>query len=128
MKMKRRNTVKIEVGPIKDTDGVTIVNLATADAVTFMVKQNQSDADADAKITETILGGGVTVDVPDVGYVTVDIEATETTWANFVEGDFYMALQIEWLAPGGNNIQEINLTENGRLISAVRMVDDVIVG
>lgn len=123
MQLKKGNNATIVFKEIKDSDGNIITNLSTAAEVYFMIKQNEIDADIDAKLSKSLTGGGITVDDPEVGSVTVVVESGDTD--NIDAGIYFMALQIVYSAMNQN---EINITENNKVIRTIEIEQDIIRG
>lgn len=107
------------VFPVKDTDGNLITNLATATAIKFMVKDSRDDLDIAALISKS-LGSGVTANSPTVGYITVQLDATDTS---AVVGIKYFGVQIEYSA---TNIKELFVKYNGQTTNQIEFVQGVI--
>ena len=118
MDVKKENYVTFQMGPVIDVNGAIIINLATTTEVTFAVKTDKTDIDADALILKRKTLGELTVDDPDTGYVTVTLSDSDTN----LLGDYFMALQLEWAA----DKQEINLTEDGKISDRLSIKQDII--
>jgi hypothetical protein len=69
-----------------------VTNLATATLVKFQVKLNRTDADAAALISKTSgTGGGITVNSPSSGWVSVALTSANTTIA---PGNYFFGLKV----------------------------------
>ncbi len=63
---------------ITDDAGAVLTNLGTATDVFFMVKKCIDDADIDALISKSLLGGGITIDTPITGSIQVVLDSNDT--------------------------------------------------
>ena len=120
MEIKKGNYIQLIIGPIMDATGAVVINLAAANDVKYMIKTNPTDVNAAALVNKKI-GNGVTINAPVLGSVTVTLNAPDTE--NLVPGEKYHALQIEYTA---NNIQEINIIEDTKVINQLTIIQDVV--
>jgi len=104
LNLKQGNKWVIE-GLCKDANGVTITNLTTATAVLFQLKEHRSDVAP--LIEETLSGGGIQVDTPSQGYITITVLPAKTVLAS---GKYLIAVEIRWAS---NNDQEAYLEDEG---------------
>jgi len=116
MKIKIGNSIDI-LFLIKDSSGVAVNNLATATAIKFMIKSNQTDADLAAKISKT-LGSGITINTPNTGNVKVSLTSANTT---LPAGKYFAALQIEWTGI----VQEVDIKETTDELVNINTIDFV---
>ena len=119
MLIKSGNQVTFVI-PVVDVTGAIVTSLPAAIAVKFMIKRRITDLDAAALVSKS-LGDGITVDAPIIGTVSVVLNAPDTQ--GITQGTYYMALQIEYSA---DNIQEINLKEDGFTINQLTIEQDII--
>jgi hypothetical protein len=117
--MKQGNQFSFVVS-VTDVDGNALTTLATASAILCMVKNSQSDADADALISKTV-GSGITVDSPNTGDLTIVFDPADSI--NLSTGNKYIAVQIEYAS---GNEQEIQLKFSGSNIDKIELKSDVI--
>lgn len=114
MLWKRGNTIPLIFGPVKDQDGVTVPDLATATHLYFMVKEDEDDADLAALISrdETTM----TVDSPSTGWITMTALTPAETILIIDAAKNYIALEIYYSA---TESYEIDLTENEQIINYI---------
>jgi len=120
MELKIGNA-KTFIFAIKSEAGTLLTDLATATSIKFMIKENADDADSAAIVSKT-LGAGITANAPSTGYITVTVNAGDTTTAT-AAGQKYVALQITYSA---TNIIEIELKESNFVSNKIDLVEDVI--
>ena len=89
----RKDTSTIVIH-IKDENGVTLSDLATATDVRFLVKKNAADLNSAAIITKYI-GSGLTINDPATGDVTVVLSAGDTTQ---LADTYVMGLKVKYAA------------------------------
>ncbi len=121
MRIKKQNSRTLKF-LIRDSEGTTITNLASAVEILFMLKQEPLDTDEEAKIVKRMTLGGVLVDNPEVGYLRVPLTSVDTNIPVF---NYYCAVQIQWSA---TNIQEIEISDNGVLVTQLEIYQDIIRG
>lgn len=117
MIVKKGNTVKL-VFTIKDSNGDSVTNLATAVKVKFMVKINKTDLDSSAVISKS-LGAGITVDDPTIGDISIILTDTDT---NIAVDCYFFALQIEYASA----IYELDSKEDDQVTSKFQIIQDII--
>lgn len=119
MKIKKGNSVVLKI-TIKDSLGAVITTLASATAMTFLVKSNMTDLDADAYITKS-LTSGITIYDADNGIIKVTLDSTDT---DIGVATYYFGLQITW----ATSTQEITFKENFEEINTFDIVQEVVIG
>lgn len=118
MNIKKGNAFDF-IFKIIDTEDNLVTDLATAIAIKFMVKKAISDNDLAALINKN-LGDGITVDLPTIGYITVNLDSNDT---NINAGAYYFALQIEYAV---DEKIEVNLKEGDCVINSLNVIQDII--
>jgi hypothetical protein len=119
LKIKKGNKAVLKIS-IVDSDNATVTNLATASAIYYMIKENETDLNANAILTKTV-GSGIVVDSPSQGDLSITISPADTE--NLNPGTFYHAIQIEYSA---SDIQEINLKYYGQDAEKIKIEQDII--
>jgi hypothetical protein len=90
--VKKGNTTTLEIA-VKDANGALRTDLATATEILFMIKSNKTDIDADAIISKSLGAAEITVDLPETGYLTLSLSATDT---NIAVGTYYAGCEVQW--------------------------------
>jgi len=103
---------------IKDKDGVTVINLASAEEIKFQIKKNKTDA---ALVAKTLISG-IEVDTPSTGYLRITLLPADTG-TTLDKGDYYMAIQIKWSA---TDIYEVKIEIDDVETENFRVVQDII--
>lgn len=114
------NYFKRRFGPFYDENNA-LYKFPTTTDVTFMIKENKSDADADALVTANYASGVTMYAASGLFDVAIASSAMEAASA----GTYYMAAQ-ETRSDG--NVYELELTEDRKDVSTITIVGDVIRG
>jgi len=115
--LKRGNPYNFQL-LIKDTNDVVVTDLALADSIKLTIKASSLDQNEQAIIYKD-LSDGVAVNVPEIGYITFDLESGDTDISADV---YFIGVQISW----GSDKEEIDLSFNGKIIDTTTIQQDVV--
>lgn len=101
--VKKGNTAILDV-EIKDKEGDLVTDLADVTEAKFHVKESKSSTE---KKIEVVLGDGVDMNVPSVGYVRITLRPSHTSID--VE-KYFMGLQLKWSA---DEVSEVDIKIDG---------------
>ena len=103
MNIKQGNAPTIKMS-LKGDKNVSLTNLADTTGIIFLVKENKTDADADALITKAKTD--MTWDTPSLGDLNIPLTSTDT---DIPVGNYYYGVQLVYSA---TNQIEIELKDN----------------
>ncbi len=119
MRVKKKNAITLEI-PITDQDDVALTTLASTTVISFMLKENSTDADAEAVLTKTKTD--FAVDSPSTGTLTLVLSRDDM---DIPVGFYYIGLEMLWSSSNG---QEVNLSENDIELDTIEIYQDIIRG
>jgi hypothetical protein len=89
IRIKRGNTANLEIKCL-DRNGQIITDLAVTSEIHYQVKKREKQVVPDIAKTK---GGGITVNTPATGWITVVLDTTDT---DLPIGKYYQAVQLEY--------------------------------
>lgn len=119
MELTVGNYTELIFGPLQDQTGAIFDDLASAENIIFVLKQNATDTNENAAVSAD-KNSGITIDSPSTGYIKVVLDSDIM---DLDPGKYYIAVQVNMSA---TRKEEIKLYENGRRCTTVNVVQDVI--
>jgi hypothetical protein len=118
MKIFKNNPMTFVIGPLLDSSGDLITNLATAEEIIFVIKENKTDDDGESLLFFDKSSGNIVVDTPSIGCITITADIDDVS--SIAVGKYYKSLQIDKT--------EVILTENGKVDDRITITQDIIRG
>ena len=119
MKVKRGNSKRFAI-TIKDTAGDPLTDLASAEAISLLVKNKRTDADVDAVITVA----KTDMDATQLTLSIVDFTLSSSD-TDIAPDSYFVGLQINYTS---TNKIEIDLYKCGKGTTAFTVTQDIVRG
>ena len=116
IKIKRGNTANLEIKCL-DRNGSLITDLSLTSEIKYQVKKREKQTVPDIAKTK---GGGITIDTPSTGWITVALDTTDT---DLEIGKYYQAVQLEY---AGGEKYEARLFVEDVETERLEIVQDII--
>lgn len=120
IRIKKGNTRTLILTPL-DADGEGITDLADVTEVYFMVKNSKTDDDDDALISVSETGGEITIDDPETGQITIDLNSTDTS---ITPGSYYFGIQLKY----ASSTVEAYIEDDSGIYDTLSITQDIVRG